>query len=355
MIYSLVPYINLFSRITLLGASSYRAVKTRESGWILLSFAFLLSTLDVEEYILKPLGIQIQGNHYLFTFLPSFYIGILFLMTTFLLREHQISPRGVIIIGSTFIIFHIWTFAMAVNLFNNDFTLIGLLPSLILGGSLIFLSVSLLEYVNRKSIEILFPIGVGSVGLLNLTYPVTRNIHTISDMLFLVAAIFRLIAAIGEIKMVTFVPKAPKNIKVISKPGAYWTENEEKGLNLISTMNPVIITRKRDLNIKTPAIVYWITKVKEGEIGENIYAILPTNIGILTDLIYRAFKVGYNAVYIDCIEYLILENGTKATLKFLYNAKDIVLSNKGTIVLVINPKALGEQELKIIEKEFQKI
>ncbi|WP_237698529.1 DUF835 domain-containing protein [Pyrococcus sp. NA2] len=332
----------------------YKAVKTKECGWMFLSVGFLLSALDIEEYILKPLGINPENSYYFFSLLPNFYYAILFVLAALLIKNHGIKPRGAILLGSIFVLSHLWTFGMVLNMFRGSFTLMALLPSTIYGISLIYLAYVLFKYTtNRKGIEIMFPFGVAGVGILNLTYPITRN-SSVAPAMFFIAAIFRFLAAIGAIKATTFIPKAPAGRKQEPKlkPGAYWTNDEKKALEAISNINPIIITRNPNPGI--PGIVYWITKVTEGEISENVYAISPTSIDILTDLIVKAFKMGYKVVYIDCLEYLIVENGIKPVLKFLYNVKDIALSNNGSAIIVLNPKALEERKFRIIEKEFEK-
>ncbi|AFK21990.1 hypothetical protein Py04_0388 [Pyrococcus sp. ST04] len=275
-----------------------------------------------------------------------------------MLKYDTIRPRHITIIGIVLVASYAWIFAMAVGMFRGNFMLSSLCPSLILGGALVYLAFILWEHVvEKRSLQALFPLGIAGVGVLNLTYPFTRHVDWFYPLAFLGAAIFRLIAAIGALKMVIFVPKTPqKTPHLVIKPGAYWTTDEGKALDIASKMNTVMITRKHPTNeINSSTLVYWVTKVREGEIRENVYAISPTKIDILTDLIAKAFKVGYNLLYIDCLEFLILENGFNPAMKFLYTVKDIAIENNGSILLVINPRVLDEHQMKIIEKEFQKL
>ncbi|MFA4647694.1 DUF835 domain-containing protein [Pyrococcus kukulkanii] len=353
-----IPYLNFFSRLILFIVAVYKATKTREKGWVILSISFFISIMDIENYILRPLGITINPNIYpIVSKIPNFYIGILTLGAAFTLKHGSIKPKHILIVGMTLIISYIWIFAMAIGVFHGNFTLASLCPSWILGGSLLYLSFVLCEYViEKKSLQILFPLGLCGVGALNLTYPFTRGIEWFYPLAFFSAAIFRVMAAIGALKMIIFSPKVPerRTVKTL-EPGAYWTEDERKALEIASKMNTVMITRRYPAKNNGNTLIYWITKVKEGKVKENTYAISPTKIDILTDLIARAFKVGYNLLYIDAVEFLILENGFKATAKFLYTVKDIAIGNNGSILLVLNPKVLQENQLKIIEREFKKI
>ncbi|ASJ15985.1 hypothetical protein A3L04_02280 [Thermococcus chitonophagus] len=355
---SIIPYLNFFSRLILFIVAVYKAVRTREKGWTILSIAFLVSVMDIENYILKPLGISINPTVYpIVSKIPNFYIGILTLGAAFMLKYGNIKPKHILIVGTTLMVSYVWIFAMAIGIFKGNFTLRSIVPSFILGGSTLYLAIVLWEYVvEKRSLQILFPLGLAGVGLLNLTYPFTREINWFYPLAFFGAAIFRLMAAIGALKMIIFSPKVPEKRSIQAlKPGAYWTEDEARALEIARKMNTVMITRRYPVKNNGNALVYWITKVKEGEIKENVYAISPTKIDILTDLIARAFRLGYNLLYIDAVEFLILENGFKATAKFLYTVKDIAIGNNGSVILVLNPKVLQENQLKIIEREFQKL
>ncbi|CAB50606.1 DUF835 domain-containing protein [Pyrococcus abyssi] len=353
MITDLVPYLNLLSRLILFISSSYKAVKTRDSGWIILSFAFLLPILDIEEFILAPLNVEVKENNIL-NVIPNFYYAILFTMAGTLIRYRRITAKTSMIIGSTLLIAQILMFGNATKAINT--LVVSIIAYLGYGLSMVYLGFVLISH-SRGTIETLFPIGTIGVGLLNLTYPITSNIPILSTSFFTLAAIFRFMAAIGAIKMIILIPEEPRKSKRTKglQPGAYWTESKKGALELISQSNPVIITRRNPLDINFPAAIYWITKAKEGKIRENVYAISPTKIDILIDLINRAFEMGYKTLYIDCLEYLALENGTNATLKFLYTIKDIITKHNGVILLALNPKTFEEREVKMIEKEFKKI
>lgn len=79
----------------------------------------------------------------------------------------------------------------------------------------------------------------------------------------------------------------------------------------------------------------------------------PTSIDILTDLVANALRKGYRTVYIDSVEYLIIENGFERTMKFLLNLKDMTLNANGLMILVINEETLDEKQKGMIEREFE--
>jgi len=362
---SLIGLLNFISRWILFLTVAYKTIKTKEKSWALLTFAFFVNALDVETYILTPLGIQIKYEAYeIASMVPNFLIALLIIWGAIHLRIGRTKLKHVIRLGIYVSFAYIWLFFAATSSFDNlPFAIRRMPSSVALGGSLMYLGITLRKYVVRKhTIEELFPSGLILLGALNLTYPFTRNIEWFANMAFFSAAVFRLMAAIGAFKFVFYPVSEPKH-KVKGKiSGIYIFPNESKVRetfsNLFTENNVIVITRKdpRIFSMENDMLIYWITKIKEGMISDNprIFAISPTKIDILIDLITKGLKQGYNVVYLDAFEYLMLENGFESAFKFLLSLKDRVMAENGTLIFVVSLDALSEKQRKLIEREFTK-
>ncbi|WP_297550715.1 DUF835 domain-containing protein [Thermococcus sp.] len=363
-----IPYLNFISRWVLFIAVTYKAYETREKGWLLISAASLIDALDIESYILDPLGIHINPQAYVIAAkIPNFFFGILMIWGAFHLRYGDTDFKHTVYISILAIASYIWLFLLATDVFKSP-TQESLFPSLVLGSSLIYFGCVLRKYIVYPKIpESLFPCGLIFLGILNLTYPVTRFIEWFAPIGFFLGGIFRLMAAIGAVKFV-FYPVTPVKVNkdnLPSQKGAFLFPFRESAFKKLGKLwkipGTVVITRedlrtlKSSLNPET--LVFWITRAKEGKLEEKpqIYAISPTKMEILTDLIARALTQGYKMVYVEAFEYLMLENGFENTLKFILNLKDRVIAEGGTLVLVVNPDVLNEKQLRIIEREFEKL
>ena len=364
---SLIPLLNFISRWILFIAVAYKAYETREKGWVLIGAAFFIDALDIEEYILRPLGIHINPQAYIIAAkIPNFFFGLLITWGAFHLRYGKTDFRQTLYISALAVASYIWLFLLATDVFKSP-TQESLFPSLVLGGSLIYLGCVLNRYVVSKGTpEALFPWGLILLGALNVTYPVTRFIDWFAPIGFFLGAVFRLMAAIGAVKFV-FYPVNP--VKADGGPtlktGVFLFRSRDEAfrrLGKLWTMPGTIVLTREDLrtlknSLNPETLVFWITRAKEGRLSEGpqVYAISPTKIEILTDLIARALAQGYKTIYVEAFEYLILENGFENAVKFLLNLKDRVISEKGTLVLVINPNVLDERQRRIIEREFEEL
>ncbi|WP_430515218.1 DUF835 domain-containing protein [Pyrococcus woesei] len=353
----IIPILNFVSRLILAGTSLYKTLKVKDKGWGLITLGFTLSALDIEEYILEPLGIKVAPElSPISQSVSMFYVGFFFLAGGLLIKLKDITLKHEAILSTIVLLSYIWIFMIATKIITGDSALI--FPSIVFSLSTIYLGLIFLNYiVNPKSLEILLPLGLIGLGALNLTYPFTRNIEWFASFAFLTASILRVLSAIGIVKLVFFASPSPSRRESPTqlKPGACWSDNPKKVLEMLSPMNIIAITRSIPENTPNSWFIYWLTKVEEGEVRENIYAISPTKLEILPDLVKKALKLGYDGVYIDGIEALVIENGFKSVAKFLLHIKDIVLAENKFIILTLDPRALKEEEIKIIEKEFKKL
>lgn len=361
-----IAYLNILSRWALFLAISYKAWKTKEKGWMLLSTAFFINALDIESYILNPLGIRILPEAYVIASkIPDFAIALLLLWGALHLKYEETTFRHVLMISVAAVTSYLWLFLLATDAFGNNFALQSSVPSFFYGGAMIYFGAVLWRYVISKSkSEMLFPLGLILLGALNLTYPVTRNLQWFAPIGFMLGAIFRLTAAIGALRFVFYEIVAPREpIRTGMPHGAFMISPSAQdksifkfcskpGVILITRMPPFKVMEK----VNTESIVFWITRVSEGKINDKpvIYAVSPTKMGILTDLLAKAIEKGYVTAYIDAFEYLMVENGFENALKFILSLKDRIISVGGTIVLVVDYDALSTRELKLLEKEFKK-
>lgn len=362
----IIPIVNFISRWVLFIASVYQAKKTREKGWVLLSAAFLIDALDMESYIMHPLGIRFNEEAYPVASVVSYFIlAVLFLWGARHVKYGKTDFKDTLYAAAFSVVFYVWIFLIATDVeVFNDPTVVYSLPALLFGLSVIYLGYVLLDSTMSKSIERLFPYGLMLWGVLNLTYPVARFVDWFAPIGFLLGALFRFMAAVGAVKYV-FYPMRAVSASSVNEPikGAFRFKGKEEVAQAIgdvwSRPGTVIITRENIMDVMSKihpeSLVFWVTRAKEGVISETpqVYAVSPTNIDILTDLVAKALRRGYRTVYIDSVEYLIIENGFERTMKFLLNVKDMTLHADGLMVLVISEETLDEKQKGMIEREFE--
>lgn len=361
-----IPYLNFLSRWLLFLAVMYKTAKTREKRWGLIATALLIDAIGVESYILTPLGISIKPEAYdIASQIPNFLIGSLLVWGGIQLRKERSEFRDVIGLGVYATAAYIWLFLLATDFFDrfeHSFAIKSSFPSFALGASLIYLGYILRNYVISKStLEELFPVGLILLGAINLTYPFTRNIESIAPAAFLLAAISRLTAAVGALKFVMYpatVFERPKEQKPSKIRGAFMFKSREelkKAIPNFFDQNVIMITRNPPKD-KVPenTLVYWLTKMEENTIKTDgkIYPVSPTRIDVLIHLLTKNLESGYNAVYIDGFEYLMIENGFDSAVKFLFDLKDRVLSEGKVMALIIDPRTLTNKQIALLEREF---
>ncbi len=83
--------------------------------------------------------------------------------------------------------------------------------------------------------------------------------------------------------------------------------------------------------------------------------ITPTNLAKMTELTYQYLEVLSKAgkrgvILIDCFEYLMVYNSWESLMKFLSKLRDIVLVNKGTLIIVLEKGGLSENRYAQLRK-----
>ncbi len=365
---NIIPLLNLLSRWILFIAVAYKASKTHEKSWVLLGTAFFIDGLNVESYIWAPLGVHVvKGAYDVASKISNFAIAILLIWGALHLKYKKSDFRHVVVMAVFAVTAYLWLFLLAVNAFGGDhFTLKSSFPSLALGGSLVYLGIILRDYaISKHHVEELFPWGLMLLGVLELTYPFTRQVEWYSTMAFFAAAIFRLVAALGALKFVFYPIGGPGSTRVIAiKSGAYLFPDREYARerlgNLMTEPTLVMVTREDPSVLKArlhpDALVFWVTRAREGLINERptVYAVSPTNIGILVDLIAKAVNRGYRVLCVDAFEYLTVENGFDVAFKFLTTVKDLLMAHGGSVVLMVDPRSMDPRQEKLLEREFKR-
>jgi len=111
---------------------------------------------------------------------------------------------------------------------------------------------------------------------------------------------------------------------------------------------PVAVVRNPHLFEKYELPFVWLSKVRK----EN--AVSPTHLEkILHWAVTRV--TSEDALIIDGIEYLILENGFEPVFRFLVNLKDQILLKNSVLILVVDERALEEKHAFLLQREFKKI
>ncbi|WP_370520089.1 DUF835 domain-containing protein [Thermococcus sp. LS1] len=345
---------------------AYKTYQTKEKGWALLSSAFFINALDVESYIFDPLGIELSAEAYrIVSKIPNFFIATLLIWGAIHLKYETTKLKHVVYLSVFLVASYVWLLLLATDILGNNFILGSLFPSFAYGGALIYFGLVLRRYeISDHGIDALFPWGLILLGALNLTYPFTRNLDWFIPIGFSLGALFRVMAAAGAIKFVfnPFFRAGVLSSNQDTPSGAflyYKKENVSEKFGKWESKPGLVMITREDVNrlkqrIAPDATVFWITRAKEGRLHDSpaIYAISPTKIDILMDLIAKALQGGYHIIYIDTIEYLILENGFENVFKFLLNIKDRVLTKGGTMILVVDPNALETFQRKMLEREF---
>lgn len=82
----------------------------------------------------------------------------------------------------------------------------------------------------------------------------------------------------------------------------------------------------------------------------------PHNLGSLTNIINRFVENGSKTVImLDGIEYLLVNNDFQRLLKFIEYLNELVMDKKSMLLISIDPRALDEKELALLERNAQVI
>ncbi|BAD84880.1 hypothetical membrane protein, conserved, containing DUF835 domain [Thermococcus kodakarensis KOD1] len=355
----MIEVVNLITRLATWGLATYKWARNKKSEMLFLSIALWFDFLGAisQKRILEALGWvpKIEALPVVMS-LMAVVEGMFFLLASlsFLGVLRKFFGQLILLLVSTSGITYV---VLATLAGLGDFYIMAY-PLVLLGVSLIFLGYVLFkESIWKESTAVLFPAGAILLGVINVTFPVTHEIKTVSGYLYGAGALARFMMLVG-ITTYSFLTINPPEMPIIKIPrGAFYTTSKDTVERLIRTMqetgNGVLITRDPPKDLRPLFQVFWVTKAAKGQVSDNIIAVSPTDIGILVDIVKKYLDSGHSLVVLDGFEYLVLENGFESTLKFLLSLKDFAISQGGTLVLLLEPRAFSEKQLKIIQREFE--
>ncbi len=125
---------------------------------------------------------------------------------------------------------------------------------------------------------------------------------------------------------------------------------DEKHIGLcICRTNPVIIRRK--YNLKDNVNVLWLTDSETSK--------MPTISPSLESMIFVVEEFIDNndvcVILLDGLEYLITNNSFNPVLRFLRKIIDKISETDSILLIAVSPKAIKEQELKLLERELMPV
>ncbi len=138
-------------------------------------------------------------------------------------------------------------------------------------------------------------------------------------------------------------------------PGLFLLEigKDEFICKLSKGRKSLIISRKREgywRSLGCDAPVIWLSKVE----GDNI--IHPRRLEYLNHVIVQFMhEKGEKFVFLDGVEYLIIENGFNSVFKFLTYLKDYSLMSNTMIIVEVDEKTLKKEERAFLEREFRNV
>ncbi|AIF69379.1 hypothetical protein PAP_04840 [Palaeococcus pacificus DY20341] len=114
-------------------------------------------------------------------------------------------------------------------------------------------------------------------------------------------------------------------------------------LSIFSEEEKIMITREPPKE-ETNTIYFWLSKV------EHPNAISPTKLYILEEAVRAALKDNKGKVIIfDAFEYIKVENGTTAALRFVGKLRDMALLSNSKFVISVSD-ALDEREKAFLKR-----
>ena len=204
------------------------------------------------------------------------------------------------------------------------------------------------------------------IGVLVRTSLLFYNRYPYLDMRAILLTLGALFLFISSVMF--YIPFARNKYRIIKiavepsntfKYGAYWCEKEECYATFVEfakkmripciavTRDPPEIFREK-LGLKIIPVM-WISKVQHEE------AIDPTRLPYILDYLKRFLESAEidKAILIDCIEYLILENGESAVLKFITKLKDFTTLNRGILLVHLDKEVLDEKTYAMLTSELR--
>lgn len=355
----MLEILNVLMRFFTWEFALYRWIKKREEFMLFLSLALWMDFLAAlaQAPVLKKLGVTPEATS-LLPLLAMLAVahGILLLATSLYLLGQlknlhgQLLLVGTVIGGSAYV--------LLATIYSLSSVALMAFPVPFMGTSLMVLGYALIKKeVGVKNIATLFPIGAFLLGAINLAYPVTMT-TSFGAYLYGAGAAFRAMMFIGMMRYALFQVTPPRAPVVDIPQGAFYVDDQEYLQIILQTMesagNGVLITRNPPEH-EPPIPVFWVTRVASNSPLENMITVLPTDMGILIDLVKRHLEKGHSIVVLDCFEYLALENSFESAFKFLLSLKDHIINFGGTLIVATDPSTYPEKQWKLMTREFERL
>lgn len=356
----MLEILNIIMRFSTWGLATYRWGKRNERFMLFLSLGLWMDFLAAlaQKQVVSELGWNPNPTALLpLMSIMAVFNGILLMAASFSLRRQLDARRNQFLILTCVIAGP--TYVLLATLLGASPLIFMAFPVPFMGLSLMILSYSLIkEEVGLKTMATLFPIGAFLLGVINLTYPLTIR-TPLATYLYGLGAFFRAMMFIGMIKY-AFLQVKPPEMPITELPAGAFYSTGKKTFNVLlrkmqSSGNGILITRNHLRDIKPHFPVFWVTRATSGQMGENIMAVSPTDMGILLDLVRRYLETGHSLVVVDCFEYLMIENGFENAFKFLLSMKDTVMKYNGTLVTIVEPSAYSKKHMAMMQRELEKL
>lgn len=113
-----------------------------------------------------------------------------------------------------------------------------------------------------------------------------------------------------------------------------------------TTLHPEQI-RNRYVLQTTP--IFWISKRGESQMAVN-------NLEVMADITARFLDKSHNpVVLLDGLELLVVTHGFAQVIRFMRDIMEMVFISRGILIVPVNPSALSEREMALIERDMQEI
>ncbi|WP_297090593.1 DUF835 domain-containing protein [Thermococcus sp.] len=196
----------------------------------------------------------------------------------------------------------------------------------------------------------------GQIALLNLTGNTLLMLSAIAFILGWVRLIGTLVARYELVPVIEFTGEGKR---LSLKPGVYLCTLANcystvlrllaGRAGLIISRQPPQVIRSRLKVEKTPVI--WLTTAP----GER--TVRPTRLEYLLHIIVEFIKKteAPKLVFLEGVEYLILENGFTPVFKFLTTLKDYAIIHNTIVVVPVDVESLEEKQANLLKREFETI
>ena len=141
--------------------------------------------------------------------------------------------------------------------------------------------------------------------------------------------------------------------------GAIFEDKPDKGMAIFrsameSGLNGFLITREFPEKLEkkygvSKCRIIWLTAVG----GKN--AVKPSDLETISLQVNDFFSKDSGIAFIDGTEYLISNNTFASVVRLIQYLKDTAAKSKSILLLSVNPESMNEKDLKVLQKEVDKI